>query len=51
VVPIPMSSNPERQRANLDLGGFELSRETMNQISGLERGRIWDQDPDEYEEF
>ena len=51
VVPIPMSSNPERQRANLDLGGFELSRETMDQISGLERGRIWGQDPDEYEEF
>jgi 2,5-diketo-D-gluconate reductase A len=51
VVPIPMSSNPERQRANLDLGGFELSRETMNQISGLERGRILGQDPDKYEEF
>jgi 2,5-diketo-D-gluconate reductase A len=51
VVPIPMSSNPERQRANLDLDGFELSPETMDQISGLERGRIWGQDPDEYEEF
>ena len=51
VVPIPMSSNPERQRANLDLGGFELSPEAMDQISGLERGRIWGQHPDEYEEF
>jgi 2,5-diketo-D-gluconate reductase A len=52
VVPVPMSSSPERQRANLDLAGFELSGEEMAAISALGRGRpIWGQDPEEFEEF
>lgn len=50
-VPIPMSSNPGRQRENFEVGGFTLSDGEMARISGLERGRIWGQDPDEYEEF
>ncbi|GAA2858275.1 aldo/keto reductase [Pseudonocardia halophobica] len=50
-VPIPKSADPERQRTNLDLFGFELSDDEMAALSALERGRIWDQDPETYEEF
>lgn len=50
-VPLPKSSNPERQRQNLDVFGFELTDDEVAAISALERGRIWDQDPDTYEEF
>lgn len=50
-IPLPKSSNPERQKQNLDIFGFELTDEEVTAISGLERGRIWDQDPDIYEEF
>ncbi len=50
-VPIPMSANPQRQRTNIDLFGFTLSDDEMAALSGLERGRIWGQDPDGYEEF
>ena len=50
-VPLPKSSNPDRQKQNLDIFGFELTDDEMAAISGLERGRIWGQDPDEYEEF
>ncbi|MFV0434432.1 MAG: aldo/keto reductase [Leucobacter sp.] len=50
-VPIPMSTNPDRQRQNLEIGGFELSDAELARISGLEQGRIWGQDPDEHEEF
>ncbi|WP_072807205.1 aldo/keto reductase [Rhodococcoides yunnanense] len=50
-VPLPKSSNPDRQRQNLDVFGFELTDAEVAAISGLERGRIWDQDPDTYEEF
>jgi diketogulonate reductase-like aldo/keto reductase len=51
IVPIPMSSSPERRKANLDLDGFELDRHEMAGISALNRGRLWDQDPNEHEEF
>ncbi|GAA4663558.1 aldo/keto reductase [Frondihabitans cladoniiphilus] len=51
IVPIPMSSSPERRRANLELSGFELSSDEVAAISALDRGRIWGQDPDEHEEF
>ncbi len=51
VVPVPMSSNPERQRNNIDLFGFALSDDEMAALSALEKGRIWGQDPDEHEEF
>lgn len=50
-VPIPKSADPERQRTNLDLFGFELSDDEVAALSALERGRIWDQDPETYEEF
>ncbi|MEU7818911.1 aldo/keto reductase [Pseudonocardia sp. NPDC049154] len=51
VVPIPKSADPERQRTNLDLFGFELSDDEVAALSALEPGRIWDQDPETYEEF
>jgi diketogulonate reductase-like aldo/keto reductase len=50
-VPIPMSSNAQRQRQNIDLGGFTLTDEQLGTLSGLERGRLKGQDPDVYEEF
>ncbi len=50
-VPIPKSADPARQRANIDLFGFALSDEEMAALSGMERGRIWGQDPDTHEEF
>jgi len=51
IVPIPMSSNPVRRAANLELAGFELTDDEVAAISDLDRGRIWGQDPDEHEEF
>ncbi len=50
-VPIPMSANAARQRENLDVAGFTLTDEQLATLSGLEKGRIKDQDPDVYEEF
>jgi diketogulonate reductase-like aldo/keto reductase len=50
-VPIPKSADPERQRTNIDLFGFALSDDEVAALSALERGRIWDQDPETYEEF
>ena len=50
-VPIPMSSNAERQRANLEIADLKLAIEHLDMVSALERGRIWHQDPEEYEEF
>ncbi|MFC8181828.1 aldo/keto reductase [Rhodococcus sp. NPDC057297] len=50
-VPLPKSSNSDRQKQNLDIFDFELTDDEIDAISGLERGRIWDQDPDTYEEF
>ncbi|ODU03687.1 MAG: hypothetical protein ABS81_13420 [Pseudonocardia sp. SCN 72-86] len=50
-VPIPASSDPARRRQNIDVFGFTLTDDEIAAISGLERGRIWDQDPDVHEEF
>ena len=50
-VPIPASANPARQRANIDLFGFTLTDAEMAELSGMERGRIWGQDPEVHEEF
>jgi 2,5-diketo-D-gluconate reductase A len=50
-IPIPRSGTPERQRENLDVFGFTLSDEEMSAISALERGRLWNADPDTHEEF
>ncbi|MGJ8516352.1 aldo/keto reductase [Carnimonas bestiolae] len=53
VLAIPKSSNPERQKQNLELFDFALSDDEMAAIKRLDRpdGRINDQDPAEYEEF
>lgn len=51
-VPIPKSATPERQRANLDVFGFELTEEEMTAITALGRpgGRLFGGDPDTHEE-
>jgi len=49
--PIPKSADPERQRENMDVFGFELTADEVSAISGLERGRLWDGDPDTHEEM
>lgn len=53
VVPLPKSSNPQRQRENLELGGFELTEQQMRDIAALGRsdGRRFDGDPDVHEEM
>ena len=50
-VPVPKSADPGRQRENLDVFDFELSDEEVARSSGLERGRLWDGDPETHEEF
>lgn len=52
-VPIPKSATSERQRANLDVFGFELTDEEMAAITALGRadGRLFDGDPDTHEEM
>jgi 2,5-diketo-D-gluconate reductase A len=50
-VPIPMSSNPQRQRQNIDLDGFSLAPDQLTALSALTKGRLKGQDPNTYEEF
>ncbi|MBM9617660.1 aldo/keto reductase [Streptomyces zhihengii] len=49
-VPIPKSADPGRQRANLDVFGFELSAEEMARVADRRPGRLGG-DPDTHEEF
>jgi 2,5-diketo-D-gluconate reductase A len=49
--PIPKSADAARQLENADVFGFSLSEDEVDAISGLERGRLWDGDPDTHEEF
>ncbi len=49
--PIPKSASPERQAENADVFGFTLSADEVGSISSLERGRLWDGDPDHHEEM
>lgn len=49
-VPIPKSADPERQRANLDVFGFELSAEEMARVADRRHKRLGG-DPDTHEEF
>ncbi len=52
-VPIPKSADPERQRQNLDVFGFELTEDEVAAISSLaERdGRLFGGHPDSHEEM
>jgi diketogulonate reductase-like aldo/keto reductase len=47
-----MSSSPDRQRANLDLDGFELSETEMAAIAGLAEpdGRLFGGDPETFQD-
>ena len=49
--PIPKSADAERQRENADIFGFELTLDEVGAISALERGRLWDGDPNTHEEM
>jgi len=52
-VPLPKSATPERQRANLDVFGFELTDAEMAAITALGRpdGRLFGGDPTVHEEM
>ncbi|MDQ3483914.1 MAG: aldo/keto reductase [Actinomycetota bacterium] len=52
-LPIPKSSNPDRQRQNLDVFGFELTGDEVAAISALSEpdGRLFDGDPETHEEM
>lgn len=52
-IPIPKASSLKHQQENIDIFDFELNAEQMQVISSFSRpdGRLWDQDPSEYEEF
>ena len=49
--PIPKSATPARQVENADVFGFTLTDAEVSAISALERGRLWDGDPDTHEEM
>ncbi|PWI13347.1 aldo/keto reductase [Streptomyces sp. Act143] len=49
-VPIPKSSDPERQRANLDVFGFELDPAQLTALADRSHRRIGG-DPETHEEF
>ena len=44
-IPLPKSSNPERQRENLDVFRFELAAEDMQQLNKLENYLVTAWDP------
>jgi diketogulonate reductase-like aldo/keto reductase len=52
-LPIPKSANPQRQRENLDIFGFELTDFELAAISGLAAadGRLFGGDPEVHEEM
>jgi 2,5-diketo-D-gluconate reductase A len=49
--PIPKSADASRQRENAEIFDFALADEEVAALSALERGRLWDGDPDTHEEF
>jgi diketogulonate reductase-like aldo/keto reductase len=49
--PIPKSASPRRQVENADVFGFELTSDEVDALSSLERGRLWDGDPNHHEEM
>jgi 2,5-diketo-D-gluconate reductase A len=48
---IPKSADADRQRENADVFGFALDADEVAAIAALERGRLWNGDPDTHEEF
>jgi 2,5-diketo-D-gluconate reductase A len=52
-LPIPKSADPERQRQNLDVFGFELTQDEVEAISalGTPDGRLFGGDPETHEEM
>lgn len=52
-LPIPKSADPERQRQNLDVFGFELTPDEVDAIGALaeDDGRLFGGDPDTHEEM
>lgn len=52
-LPLPKSADPQRQRTNLDVFGFELADEEMAAISALGRpdGRLFGGDPETHQEM
>jgi len=51
LVAIPKSGDPKRQQENLDVLEFTLNDSEMASLTGLERGRLWDGDPNTHEEY
>ncbi len=49
--PIPKSADAARQIENADVFAFTLTEAEIAAISALERGRLWDGDPDTHEEM
>jgi diketogulonate reductase-like aldo/keto reductase len=49
--PIPKSADADRQRENADVFGFTLTDDQLAAVSALERGRLWDGDPNTHEEM
>lgn len=49
--PIPKSADADRQRENADVFGFALTDDEVAAISALQRGRLWDGDPNSHEEM
>jgi diketogulonate reductase-like aldo/keto reductase len=52
-VPIPKSGNPQRQRENLYVFGFDLDADELDAITALGRpdGRLFGGDPYSHEEM
>lgn len=52
-LPLPKSASSERQRQNLDLGGFTLTEDEVTAITALGRpdGRLFGGDPETHEEM
>ncbi|ALJ21545.1 aldo/keto reductase [Microbacterium sp. No. 7] len=49
--PIPKSASAERQAENADVFGFSLTDAEVAALAALERGRLWNGDPDTHEEM
>lgn len=52
-IPLPRSSSRERQATNLAAVDKQISKEAITAVTSLGEGggRLWNQDPAEYEEF